>query len=105
MSINKREDASAVLVDLFGPLTFGKMLWSIRKGEELSQLQFSRKLKISSQNLSDMENERRWVSPEKAYLFAKKLGYSPEQFVRIALQDLLKNSGIKDLTVTVERRA
>jgi transcriptional regulator with XRE-family HTH domain len=105
MSIKKYKDASVVLAEMYGTLSFGKMLWSIRKGDNLSQLEFSKKLRISTQNLSDIENERRAVSPEKAYFFAKRLAYSPEQFVRLALQDLIEKAGIKDLHVSIEKRA
>ncbi len=105
MTTKPYRDALNVLQELCGPLTFGRMLGAIRLGDELTQLQFAKKLKISTQNLSDIEHGRRSVSPEKAYFFAKKLGYSPEQFVRLALQDLIERSGLHDLQVTIEKKA
>ena len=107
MSIKTKENKSAskILEELYGPLTFGKMLWALRKSDDLSQVQFAKKLKISSQYLSDIENERRTVSPEKAYLFAKRLGYSAEQFVRLSLQDQIERAGISDLKISIVKRA
>ncbi len=41
------------------------------------------------------------VSPKRAVGFARILGYSEAQFVRLALQDLVEDAGL-DLTVQVE---
>lgn len=75
-------------------MTFGNLLWSIRESEELSQVIFSKKLKISRQYLCDIEHGRRIVSAEAAASFAKTLGYSPMHFVRLALQDSLNKLGL-----------
>lgn len=76
-------------------LTLGAFLWSIRLCDEKSQIEFAAMLDISSQYLCDIENGRKTVSPTKAQEFAKKLGYLPEQFVELALQDMLNHAGIK----------
>jgi transcriptional regulator with XRE-family HTH domain len=47
------------------------------------------KLEVSKQYLCDVERGRKTVSPRKAADFAKKLGYSEDQFVRLSLQDML----------------
>lgn len=73
----------------------GDFLWSIREGEEMSQKAFSQLLGISSQYLCDIENGRRIVSPKSAAEFAQKLGYSPLQFVKLALQDELNKYGLR----------
>jgi len=44
--------------------------------------------------LSDLENNRKEVSPQKAAQFAKILGLSEKQFVRLALQDTLVRKGL-----------
>lgn len=41
------------------------------------------------------------ISPKIAEEFAKKLGYSTQQFVRLCLQDMINRDGI-DLLVNVE---
>jgi len=94
------EETLAFLDGLLGPATLGNTLNAIRLSDELTQREFSAKLEISTQHLSDIENERRWVSPEKAQTFAKKLGYLAEDFVQLALQDSLNRVGI-DMEVSV----
>jgi transcriptional regulator with XRE-family HTH domain len=84
--------------------TLGEHLLAIRQGEELSQVEFAKRLKISKQNLCDMEHNRRFVSPKMAAEFAKTLGYSPQQFVRLCLQDLLNRDGL-DLQVEIKDAA
>jgi transcriptional regulator with XRE-family HTH domain len=70
-------------------LSLGGLLLSIRQGEEMTQIEFSKKLGISKQYLCDIERGRRFISPKTAESFANKLGYSPEQFVRLCLQDMM----------------
>jgi len=74
---------------------------SIRLGEELSQAEFSRQLSISRSHLCDIEKGRKPVSPPRAVKWARMLGYSEEQFVRLALQDLVEQAGL-DMTVHIE---
>lgn len=79
-----------------GPLTFGELISSIRKGEELSQVVFaSDYLGISKSHLCDIEKGRKSISPAKAAEYAKALGYSPELFVKLALQDELTRAGLR----------
>jgi len=75
-------------------LTIGNLLWAIREGDEMSQKAFAKLLGISAQYLCDIEHERRIVSPKLAANWAKKLGYSSEQFVELAIQDALEKSGL-----------
>jgi transcriptional regulator with XRE-family HTH domain len=85
-------------------LSLGGLLLSIRKGEEITQTEFAKKLGISKQYLCDVEHERRFVSPKTAGNFAKILGYSPEQFVRLCLQDMMNRDEL-DLIVSVVKVA
>ncbi|MBN1570598.1 MAG: helix-turn-helix domain-containing protein [Acidobacteria bacterium] len=77
------------------PLTLGGLIESIRLGEEMSQTAFARKLDVSPSHLCDIERGRKVVSPERAARFAKILGRSPEQFVRLSLQELIDEAGLK----------
>jgi transcriptional regulator with XRE-family HTH domain len=86
---------------LKGSLTFGMAVEALRVGEELSQSQFARKLRISRQYLCDVEKGRRSVSPQQAAKFAKAFGHPPTVLVRLALQDAVRASGLK-LKVSVE---
>ena len=77
------------------PLTLSGLIESIRLGEEMSQTAFARKLGVSPSHLCDIEKGRKVVSPERAARFAKILGRSPEQFVRLSLQELVDEAGLK----------
>jgi transcriptional regulator with XRE-family HTH domain len=74
-------------------MTFGNLIWSIRECEEMSQTEFAKLLRVSRQYLCDIERGRRIVSTKTAAVFAKKLGYSPIQFIRLAIQDDLNKNG------------
>ena len=75
-------------------LTLGRLLWAIRTGDEITQIDFADKLGISKQRLCDIEHNRRNISPGLAAAYAKKLGYSQEQFIRLALQDMLDRENL-----------
>jgi transcriptional regulator with XRE-family HTH domain len=78
-----------------GRLTLGKAIRSIRLCEECKQGDFAKRLRVTQSYLSDMENDRKEVSPSKALEFAKRLKQSKKQFVRLALQDALHRQGIE----------
>lgn len=61
----------------------------------MSQTAFAALLDISRQYLCDVEKGRKAVSPKLAEEFAKRLGYSCEQFVRLAIQDELFREGLR----------
>ncbi|MDQ1275504.1 MAG: HTH-type transcriptional regulator / antitoxin PezA [Euryarchaeota archaeon] len=67
--------------------TLGNLIKNIRKCENITQAKFAKILDVKPQYLSDLENNKKIVSPRKAYEYAEKLGYLPEDFVRLALQD------------------
>ena len=98
MSTREKSDAVKFLEKLTGgPLTMAKLINAIRHGEEMSQVEFAKKLGISRSNLCDIEKGRRFISSELAEKFAERLGESKEQFIRIALQDQLNRAGLKYL--------
>lgn len=101
MITNKKMDAEEFLESLDGPLTFGNMLQAIRECDEISQSDFAKKLGVSKSHLCDIEQDRKSVSPERAARFAKVLGYSREQFVRLSLQSLVDKGRLR-LKVFVE---
>ncbi|MCB9029883.1 MAG: helix-turn-helix transcriptional regulator [Deltaproteobacteria bacterium] len=107
MSTKKRRgsksESMSFLESLAGEeFSFAALLKSIRKGEGLSQVEFAELLGISRSHLCDIEKGRKAVSPARAAQFANVLEYSPEQFVRIVLQEQLDNAGLK---IKVELRA
>ncbi len=95
-------DAEVLLEKLTGgPLTVGEAFYSIRVGEGWSQAEMGRTLEISRAHVCDIEKGRRLLSPDRAAKFARTLGYSETQFVRLALQDQLSQSGLQ-MTVSVD---
>lgn len=75
-------------------LTLGKLIWAIRQADDISQVDFAGKLKITRQHLCDIEHDRKAVSPKLAAKYAAILGYSKEQFIRLSLQDLVDREGL-----------
>lgn len=67
--------------------SLGKTIRTIRLCDEETLKKFSETLGVTVSYLSDLENDRKIVSPKKAYEYAEKLGYSTKEFVRLALQD------------------
>jgi transcriptional regulator with XRE-family HTH domain len=82
-------DARTFLEKKLGRLSLGQSLRAIRQSEQVSQTAFAKQLGVSVQYLCDLEHDRKLVSPKKAQFFAKTLGYPPEQFVVLSLQDSL----------------
>lgn len=62
------------------------MLSSIRLCDEESQTDFAKKLGISRAHLCNIEKGRRTVNFARAYAWGKKLVFSPDQFVELAIQ-------------------
>src|SRR5205809_8032894 len=86
---------------LGGPLTFGEAVEALRARDRITQAGFAKKVGISRQYLCDVEKGRRLVSPEQAARFAKAFGHPSHVLVQLALQDVIRESGLK-LKVTVE---
>ena len=92
----KKSVAIKVLEKLAGgPLTLGRAIESIRKGEEISQDECARTLGVSKSHLCDVEKGRKTVSPERAAKWARVLGYPESVLVRLALQAELDAAGLK----------
>ncbi|MFP5492197.1 MAG: helix-turn-helix transcriptional regulator [Bacteriovoracia bacterium] len=102
MSTKNYVEAGKFLRELLGPVPFGTMLNAIRVTDEFTQVEYAKKLKISRQELCNIEKNRKIVSVERAVEFAKKLGYSPKVFAKYALQDQLDRAGIKGEVVIKE---
>ena len=101
MRTKKKSDAMKFLDGLVGKLTFGGLIEAMRQAEEMSQVEFAKKLGVSKQHLCDIEKGRKFVSPERAAKFARILGHSERSFVALALQDIVNQGGLK-LKVNVE---
>jgi transcriptional regulator with XRE-family HTH domain len=94
-SISQTKKSLKFLEKLSGEkLTISNLLWSIREADEIRQVDFAHTLGISRQYLCDLEHNRKGLSPERAARFARILGYSEEQFIRLAIQDALDRAGL-----------
>lgn len=108
MTINSKMTKKTLreIEKITGKLSLGKLMLSIRQADEKTQVEFAAKLHISKQQLCDIEHERKSVSPKLAARYASILGYSREQFIRLALQDLVDREGLHvQIEVTLKRRA
>ena len=56
MSTKKKSDAMKFLESLVGELTFGGLIEALRGAEEMSQVEFAKKLGIFKQHLCVIEN-------------------------------------------------
>lgn len=102
MSTKKKSDAIKFLEKAAGKsLSLGSFIEAIRLGEDKTLNEFAKKLKLSRSHLCDIEKGRKSVSAARAAQFAKALGYSESQFVRLALQDEVERAGLH-MTIKVE---
>jgi transcriptional regulator with XRE-family HTH domain len=92
MSI-KNNDAKIFLESLIkGPPSFGKMLHSLRTADEISQTELAKKAKVSKGLICDIEKGRRDANIELASKLAKIMGYPPESFISILLEEQIKKA-------------
>lgn len=88
-----------------GRLTLGEAVRAIRECDEIKQKDFAERLGVSKSYLSDLENDRKEVSPKKAAEFARILGQSKAQFIRLALQDSFERQGLLHYEIDVRDAA
>jgi transcriptional regulator with XRE-family HTH domain len=71
----------------------------------MSQAEFALRIGVSKSHICDIEKGRKHVSPMRAMQFAKILKYSEEQFVRLALQDIVNQLNQKPVWRVELKRA
>jgi antitoxin HigA-1 len=87
-------DALTEISRLQDQVSFGELIRSMRLCDDISQGELARRLGISKQHLSAIENGKKAVSPVRAAKFAEALGYPVDQFVIAAIEDELREAGI-----------
>lgn len=93
---SKKSEAMKFLDGAIGhKQTFGSMIRALRLSDEASIQEYAVRLKISRQQLSDIEHGARVISEEKAAQFAVKLGHSEKSFIRQVIEDRLARQGLK----------
>lgn len=94
MTIKNVIRAKKAIRQITGPISFGEMLYSFRVSCEYSQVKMASLLKISKQDLCNIEKGRKLVSVERAKTFAIALDMPPRTFAKYSLQDQLNAAGI-----------
>jgi transcriptional regulator with XRE-family HTH domain len=100
----KRKSYFEELESMYGRLSFGELLRSLREATGETQVQFSKKLGFSVQNLCDIEKGRRIPSPVRAANIAKKLKLPVKAVIEFSLRDALEAEGFK-YNVSLEESA
>ena len=70
----------------YGPLTFKSLLCSHRLGEEWTQTEMAKNLRVSRKSLSDLERGRKIPSIRQAIQIAKKIGIWEGLVIQLVLQ-------------------
>lgn len=105
MPIRKKSPILKTMEKMMGePLSLGLLIKSYRQSEDLTQGEMAKTLGISNAHLSQIEKNHKFLSPERARDFAKKLGYSEQMFIMLSLQDQLTRAGLK-YTITLKKAA
>ena len=100
----KKTNAATFLESLTGPLTFGGLLHSLRMTDEFSQADLAKKAKVSKGLICDIEKGRRDASIELSVKLAKIMGYTPESFVAILLEEQIRRAKL-NFKVKLEKAA
>lgn len=96
MNIKKRRiRAKEAIRSITGHITFGETLRNFREIKGYSQVECSKLLGITKQELCNIEKGRKFVSVERAVVFAKALKIGAKVFVIRVLEDELYRAGIK----------
>lgn len=99
----KRRIGTAEIEKEYGPFTFGSLLRSHRLGEEMTQVEMAKFLKLSKQALNDLEHGRKLPSIRRAVQIAKKIGLLEDYIVQLVLQDQIRKEKL-NYTVKVSKR-
>lgn len=75
--------------------SFGDLLHQIRSESGESMSLFASQLGISRSHLNDIEKGTKPVSAKKASEYAKLLAFEEEEFVRLAVQDMMNRNGLR----------
>ena len=85
--------------------TLGKVMKAFRETQGISQCQLADRIGVSKQFLSDIENDRKNIGVPFIRKFAEELGFSPESFIRIYVQDFLKKAGLSEYEIHLTKKA
>ena len=75
--------------------TFGQLLLSLRKADEITQAELARRLNVSKGLVCDIEKGRRLASIHLAAQIAKVMGYPEVVMIKQLFEDQLQVAKIK----------
>ena len=78
-----------------GSFTFGQLLLSLRKADEVTQAELARRLNVSKGLVCDIEKGRRLASIHLAAQIAKVMGYPEVVMIKQLFEDQLQAAKIK----------
>lgn len=102
MTTKNKVSAKKAIRKISGAISFGEMLHSFRLSNEYTQVAMAEMLRISKQELCNIEKGRKLVSVERAKNFAEALKMPPRVFAKYALQDQLNMAGIAGIVEITE---
>lgn len=92
-------DAIEATKDIWEKMTFGSLIRSLRMSDGIRQVELAKKINVSKQFLSDVENNRKEVGISFAKKIADALGYPLEPLIELLIRDQLRR---QQLNYTVE---
>jgi len=87
---NHSIDALEATKNIGKKMTFGGLIRSLRKSDNISQIELAKKLNVSKQFLSDIEHNRKEVGISFAKKVSSVLGYSIEPLLELLIKQQLK---------------
>jgi plasmid maintenance system antidote protein VapI len=87
-------NAKKYLEKIVGPVTFGMLLRSYMEREEINQVELAEIMGVTRGYISNIVNERKKVSIDKAFEISIALGESQKIYIETAINDSLRESGI-----------
>jgi antitoxin HigA-1 len=90
-----KTEATKFIESLIGPMTVARMIRAYRTTNDMTQAQLAKKLKVTVSYISDLENDRKDISLKQAKEIATKLGDPPALYVRIWLEQKIREVGLE----------
>lgn len=96
--------SQAIILQALGcSITLSKLLSELREKSGKSRIAFAGSLGISTKHLANIEDGKARVLPKHAAHYAQVLKQSEEQFIRLALQDMIDKDNL-DYNVVLEAK-
>ncbi|HHF7347383.1 TPA: helix-turn-helix transcriptional regulator [Legionella feeleii] len=95
----KTVNALEATKDTWENMTFGGLIYSLRASDEITQVDLAKRIGVSKQFLSDVENNRKDVGISFAKKIADALEYSIEPLIELLIRDQLRKQHLNYIVV------